>query len=273
MFSHVRTATCIAILLLSTTVSVFASSSPIRMLIQPGSEQVVTFRYQTGTKAKGIWKEVDATHSTQMLEDFDSDKEFLFIQQKETDQDWGRTYKYHYDIQTHSWLPVIKKPLFIDSMDIRPYALFPIGSSSSLYSIVTGASLKLNLTFDEHNREYGYCEAGYSLGPSQTDWADSMQAMHVSAGMGYRFILGKNFEIAPELGYGLILHLLYGDLDQDGTKAYEPFIDQQFRLSFNLSFAPTELYELLVAPLGVLFFEKDRVAALYGFQAGIRFNF
>lgn len=273
MFSHVRTAACIAILFFSSTVSVFTSSPPIRLVIQPGSGQVDAIRYMTGTKAKGTWKEVNVTHPSQLLENFDSDKDILFIQQKEANQEWSRSYLYRYDTQAKGWLAVDNKPLFIDSMDVRPYALFPIGSSSTLYSRVTGASIKLNLSFDVQNSQYGYCEAGYSQGPAQTDWVDSMQAMNVSAGMGYRFNLGRNVDIAPELGYGLVFHLLNVDLDQDGTKTYETFIDQQVRLSLNLSYAPAQSYELLVAPLGVLFFEKDRAAAMYGIQAGMRFIF
>lgn len=272
MFSLIRTVACIASLLLASTVSVFASSPPLYLMISPGSEQVVTMRYMTGTKANGTWKEVDITHPLQLPKDFDSEKDLLFIQQKDTNQDWSSSYIYRYEEQTNNWLPVVIKSLFIDSIDLRRYALFPAGSSSPFYSIVNGDSIKLNLRLDEDNSQYGYCETGYSHGPAKTDWVDTMQAVNISAGMGYRFKLNKNLEITPELGYGLVLHILYGDLDQDGLKTYETYLDQQVRLSVNLGFAPTASYELFIAPLGVLFFEKDRVVPLYGLQAGIRFN-
>ena len=276
MVLNVRTATCTALLLLLSTLSVFASSSPVRIMIKPASEQVVAIRYQTGTKAKGPWKEVDADHPILSLEAFDSVQDVLFVQQKEPGKDWSRSYEYRYDTKTNSWdvtLPDPRKPLFIDSMEIKPYALFPTSTCSSLYSSLIGGAVKLNLSVDEHKPLYGYVEGAYSRGPSKSDWVDLMQAINISTGFGYRVRLGKGLEIAPELGYGLVLHLLDGDLDQDGTDSLEVFVDQQARFSLHVNFTFVDAHEFFIAPLGVLLFEKERVAALYGFQAGMRFNF
>lgn len=276
MVLNVRTATCTALLLLLSTLSVFASPVPVRIMIKPASEQVVAIRYQSGTKAKGPWKEVDADHPILSLEAFDSTQEVLFVQQKEPGRDWSRSYEYRYDTKTNSWdvtLPDPRKPLFIDSMEIKPYALFPTSTCSSLYSSLIGGAVKLNLSVDEHKPLYGYVEGAYSRGPSKSDWVDLMQAINISTGFGYRVRLGKGLEIAPELGYGLVLHLLDGDLDQDGTDSLEVFVDQQARFSLHVNFTFVDAHEFFIAPLGVLLFEKERVAALYGFQAGMRFNF
>ncbi len=273
MASYVRTAVCTACLLFASTVLVFASSPPLRLVINPGSDQVVAVRYMTGTKENGTWNDVDITSSVVLLEHFDNDRDLLFVQQKAAGQEWSPSHIYRYDTLTDRWQQVVIRTLSVTSMDVRPYALWPVGSSSTLYSIVTGAAVKLNISYDKEHSPYGYCEAGYSRGPALSDWAESMQAINVSAGMGFRFPLGKHVAVAPEVGYGLVLHLLYGDLDQDGTQSNETFLDQQVRLSLNLSIAPAESYELLIAPFGVLFFEKDRVGALYGVQAGMRFNF
>lgn len=276
MVLNVRTATCTALLLLLSTLSVFASPVPVRIMIKPASEQVAAIRYQSGTKAKGPWKEVDADHPILSLEAFDSTQEVLFVQQKEPGRDWSRSYEYRYDTKTNSWdvtLPDPRKPLFIDSMEIKPYALFPTSTCSSLYSSLIGGAVKLNLSVDEHKPLYGYVEGAYSRGPSKSDWVDLMQAINISTGFGYRVRLGKGLEIAPELGYGLVLHLLDGDLDQDGTDSLEVFVDQQARFSLHVNFTFVDAHEFFIAPLGVLLFEKERVAALYGFQAGMRFNF
>ena len=264
MVLNVRTATCTALLLLLSTLSVFASPVPVRIMIKPASEQVAAIRYQSGTKAKGPWKEVDADHPILSLEAFDSTQEVLFVQQKEPGRDWSRSYEYRYDELTNSWdvtLPAIKKPLFIDSMELKPYALFPTSSSSTLYSSVIGGALKLNLSVDEQKPLYGYVEGAYSRGPSKSDWVDVMQAVNISAGFGYRIRLGKLVELAPELGYGLVLHLLEGDLDQDGTDSLEVFVDQQVRLALNFNYTFCDAHEFFVAPLGVLLFEKSRIAA------------
>lgn len=276
MVLNVRTATCTALLLLLSTLSVFASPVPVRIMIKPASEQVAAIRYQTGTKTKGSWKEVDADHPILSLEAFDSTQEVLFVQQKEPGRDWSRSYEYRYDTKTNSWdvtLPDPRKPLFIDSMELKPYALFPTSTCSSLYSSLIGGAVKLNLSVDEHKPLYGYVEGAYSRGPSKSDWVDLMQAINISTGFGYRVRLGKGLEIAPELGYGLVLHLLDGDLDQDGTDSLEVFVDQQARFSLHVNFTFVDAHEFFIAPLGVLLFEKERVAALYGFQAGMRFNF
>lgn len=276
MVLNVRTATCTALMLLLSTLSVFASSSPVRIMIKPASEQVAAIRYQSGTKAKGPWKEVDADHPILSLEAFDSTQEVLFVQQKEPGRDWSRSYEYRYDTKTNSWdvtLPDPRKPLFIDSMELKPYALFPTSSSSTLYSSVIGGALKLNLSVDEQKPLYGYVEGAYSRGPSKSDWVDVMQAVNISAGFGYRVSLGKRVEIAPEAGYGLVVHLLDGDLDQDGTDSLEVFVDQQVRVAINFNYTFCDVHEFFVAPIGVLLFEKSRIAALYGVQAGMRFNF
>ncbi|ADY14310.1 hypothetical protein [Sphaerochaeta globosa] len=272
----VRTAVCTALLLLASSLSIYASASPLPIVIKPTSEQVVAIRYQTGHKAKGPWKEVNADHPILSLQAFDSIQDVLFVQQKEPNKGWSRSYEYRYDEQTNSWdvtLPTLKKPLFIDSMELKPYALFPTNSSSTLYSSVIGGAVKFNLSVDEHKPLYGYVEGAYSRGPSKSDWVNVMQAVNISAGFGYRIRLGKSVDLAPEAGYGLVLHILDGDQDLDGTDSLEVFVDQQARLALTFSYTFCEAHAFFIAPLGVMFFEKSRVAALYGVQAGMRFNF
>jgi hypothetical protein len=252
------------------------SVATLRVMVSPVSDKVVAIRYQTGKKEKGTWKDVDTANPIVVLETFDTDLDTLFVQQKEADKKWSDSYKYRYDYRLDSWEvtpPVARKPLFIDSMEIKPYALFPTSTCSTLYSSLIGGAVKLNLSVDEHKPLYGYVEGAYSRGPSKSDWVDVMQAVNISAGFGYRVRLGKGLEIAPEAGYGMVLHLLDGDLDQDGTDSLEAFVDQQVRLSLHVNFTFVDAHEFFIAPLGVLLFEKERVAALYGFQAGMRFNF
>ena len=276
MIFRVRPLACTAVLLFVSALSLFAASASIRVEVTPASDQIVAIRYQAGLDENGTWTELKTDHPSFLLEDFDSELDTLFVQLKEASKDWSSTAKYRYNPRTSSWvemLPSDKKAVFIESMDFRPYALFPAGSNSTFYSLVTGISLKLNLCIDRQNPWYGYVEAGYSAGPSKSDWVESMQAINISPGAGFRIKVGDNLEFAPELGYGLIIHLLYGDLDHDGTKTYSAFVDQQFRLSLNLSLSLAESYELLAAPVGVLFFENAKAAASFGFQAGVRFKF
>ncbi len=100
-----------------------------------------------------------------------------------------------------------------------------------------------------------------------------MQAINLSAGIGYRIPLGSRLKVSPELGYGVLFHLLDADFNGDGQNNLEVFIDQQIRLSLNLSIAVGDTVELFFAPLGVVFFEDGDVGTMFGGQSGIRIHF
>jgi len=278
MVFRIRTTACTILLLLLSvsTVAVFASNTPLRVVVKPTSVFVQAIRYQTGTKSEGAWIEMDASSPVVVLESFDSSQDKLFVQESEDFQNWSICYEYQYNPSAHVWAyaPIeVKKPRMVESVDLKLYNIYPIGECSTYYTYVFGAGLKMNVALNEQKTLAGYGEVAYSRGPSKTDWVDFMQAVNLSIGIGYRFDATERLQITPELGYGLILHLLQADFDQDGTKTFEAFIDQQVRLSLNLSYALTDTYRLIVAPLGVLFFEQDCIATLLGFQAGLRFNF
>lgn len=355
MASRVRTATCTALLLLLSTVSLWASSIPLRVVIKPASTRVQAIRYQTGAEATDTWTEMDASNSVLELESFDSTQDRLFVQQSEDRLSWNSSYEYQYNASDKSWTippirvlikptseriqairyqtgagatgtwieidasnpvlvleafdsnqdklfvqqsqdklfwsgsyeyqynPLVKtwtvspsesgKPSLVESLDLKLYNLYPLSKSSTYYAYVIGAGLKMNIALNAQNHFAGYAEVAYSKGPSKCDWVDSMQAVNMSVGMGYRFGLTDKLQVTPELGYGVVLHLLNADFDEDGTKSFETFIDQQVRLSLNLSYTLSENYTLIVAPLGVVFFEKGNIGTLLGIQTGLRFNF
>ncbi|SMP40797.1 hypothetical protein SAMN06298221_101444 [Sphaerochaeta associata] len=355
MTVKVRTVACTALLLVFSGISVFASNTPLRLLIKPVSDRVQSIRFQTGVEETDIWTEVSASNPALVLETFDSNKDRLFVQQSQDNQVWSSSYEYQYDSSTKSWkitpLRVVIKPasdkiqairfqtgveetdkwalvpasnptlvleafdnnqdrLFVqqsqdnqswsssyeyrystsdkrwtvtpseadssslvESLDLKLYNLYPLSKSSTYYSYVIGAGLKMNMALNKQETLLGYAEVAYSRGPSKSDWVDTMQAVNLSVGMGYRVALADRLQLTPELGYGVVLHLLNADFDQDGTKTFEPFVDQQIRLSLNIGYELNESYTLLVAPLGVVFFEKNTIGTLLGIQTSLRFNF
>lgn len=273
---NVRTAACTALLLLVSTLSVFASASPLGIVIKPSSEQVQAIRYQTGNSEQGPWLKADPANPVLELNAFDIAKDKLFVQQSEDLKQWTDSYIYQYNQKTDTWdvsLPKAKQSLGLESMDAKLYGLLPIGSCSSSYSYAVGAALKLNLSFDDEAPVYGFIETAYSMGPSNSDWVDTMQAVNASIGLGYRFTVNQNMQLIPELGYGVALHLLHGDFDQDGTASLKAFADQQLRFSLNLSYALPTGHQLLIGPVAVVLFEQSGVACLAGLQTGLRFNF
>ncbi len=257
-------------------VHIFAAGNPVSIQIKQADETVRTFRYQTGVQPGDSWIAVDSTSPVLVLEGFDSSKDVLYIQQSEDLVTWSDSYEYRYNPTANTWdvsLAAAKKASLVDSVDVKLYGLFPYGKSEICYSYVLGAGLKMNVTLDKEEKLIGYCEFSYSRGPSKTDWADFMQAIGMSVGMGYRIPLGSSIQVSPELGYGVLFHLLIADFDMDGVHSLEVFTDQQVRFSLNLSYALDSTYEIFGAPLGVLFFEDGAIGTMFGFQSGLRLNF
>jgi hypothetical protein len=211
-----------------------------------------------------------------VLEGFDSAKDVLYVQQSEDRITWSDSYLYKYNPTAKAWevsLPTPKKPSLVDSFDVKLYGLYPYGNSADYYSYVLGTGLKMNVSLGKGGKLLGYGEVTYSRGPSETDWVDSLQAAGLSVGMGYRIPLSSKLQLTPELGYGVLFHILEADFDEDGENTLEVFADQQVRFSLNLSFALGDNYELFIAPLGVLFFEDGAIGAMFGCQSGLRFNY
>ncbi len=276
MVLRFKKSVCISLLLVTSTAFIFASVNPISILIKPTAETVKTIRYQTGIVSGDSWIEMDIPCPLLVLEGFDRSKDVLYIQQSEDQVSWSDCYEFRYNAAVQAWevsQATAEKANFIDSVDIKLYGLYPYGKCATYYSHLLGTGLKMNFNLNKDEKLIGYSEITYNRGPSKTDWVDSMQAVSISVGLGYSFPLGSRMQISPELGYGVIFHLLNGDLDEDGEDSLEIFTDQQVRLSLNLSYALGNKYEIFLAPLGVLFFEDGDIGTMFGCQIGIRMNF
>ncbi len=205
MAFRVRTFTCTALLLFLSCLSVYASSSAVRVEIIPSELEYESFRYQTGEAEKDVWMDVDISSPVQILENFDSKQDRLFIQQSKDAQNWSRSYAYRYIPAEHIWEIVpneTKDSNILDSLDSKLYGLFPVRTCATYYSYVLGAAVKMNVALNKQKSLIGYGEIAYSSGPSKSDWVDSMQAANLSVGMSYRFDLTDKLQIAPEFGYG-----------------------------------------------------------------------
>ncbi len=266
----------VGVLILLCAAKIFASGDPISIQITPMTESVKTVRYQTGIEPKNSWTVLGIPAPVLALEEFDSSKDVLYIQQSEDALTWSDSYEYRYDPAAKAWeisQKSLKGTSSIDSLDVKLYGLYPYGSSTVCYSHLLGAGLKMNVALNPDNSLIGYSEFAYSRGPSESDWVEVMQSIDLSAGLGYRIPLGSRAQISSELGYGVLIHLLDADFDEDGTNTLEVFIDQQVRVSLNLSIAMGDTTELFFGPLGVLFFEDGNIGTMVGGQSGIRIHF
>jgi hypothetical protein len=264
------------LLFLLCAAQIYGSGDPVSILITPVTESVKAVRYQTGIEQGDSWTGVGIPAPVLTLEGFESTNEVLYIQQSEDALTWSDTYEYRYDPAAKVWdisRDTGRGTSFIDTLEIKLYGLYPYGNSTACYSHLLGAGLKMDVALSHDGSLMGYSEFAYSRGPSESHWVEIMQSIDLSAGLGYRIPLGSRAQVSPELGYGVLIHLLDADFDEDGTSTLEVFIDQQVRLSLNLSIAMSDTTELFFGPLGVLFFEDGNIGTMVGGQSGIRIHF
>lgn len=328
----------------------------LRFRIQATNKIEPIFRYQHGTEPNKPWKIIDASGLVLAIEEFDSAKEFLFVQQSYVDDRWSETYVYQYDKEDNSWnlatyppedhlwfdtkpassvveqfdhdyrsepeslleavdtsgsalviVPFTSEPeiLFVQqaeetkklnpphiypedqllkkvipqkektklpllrSFDLKAYTLFPFGTCSTSYSYLIGGGVQANISLGKY---LWYAGLTFSKGPPKNNWVKSQQAFSLAIGFGHPHPLSEKMTLIPEFGYGVIFHLFEGDFDNNGINSLKLFIDQQVRFALYLTYAINERKTLFIAPLGVLFFEKEHVGIMYGCQAGIRFS-
>jgi hypothetical protein len=254
----------------SWSLAAFPPKGFVRFNIKPSDASYQIIRYQYGTTPDSLWVISDG-FSALSIEAFDSGKEFLFVQQSGVQKEWSDTYAYQYDYFQGSWSLFVPKQetkqISSLSLDVKGYGLLPTGCSSDFYSYMLGGGIQANISL---GKLLGYTGLTFSKGPPKNVWIESQQAVTLAIGIGYPIHLSEKIEIIPEVGYGVIFHLLDADFDKDGTYGFESFLDQQVRLALYLTYALNERYKLFLAPLGVLFFEQEDFGIMYGCQSGLR---
>ena len=101
--NRVRPLVYIGFLLLVSVSQVFASAPPVSIQIQTTSETIQDVRYQIGSIPGKSWKRVPTGGTPLVLEGFDSNTEYLFIQQSENENVWGKILAYQYDQKGNVW--------------------------------------------------------------------------------------------------------------------------------------------------------------------------
>ncbi len=271
MTINVRMAVCTALLVFFSSLSVFASSSPVRIMIKPASGQVVAIRYQTGTQARGAWIEVDAAHPVLLLEAFDSEEDILFVQQKEKDRDWGRSYEYRYDSASQTWAQVEKEKESGEKYTIGLYAT-AYKSTNTIdhlyqYSCGAGSESTISLPFNRNLSLVVDLDAQYAN--SNNIWTGSYTLLRGSVGLGYRFQLGNNLQMIPSLSYGVLSHHCEECLDGTDKKTW--YTAQQATAVVRLEFPISQSMLAYLRIQARLMIEQENTGLLYGAGTGIRF--
>lgn len=103
MAKRIRSWVCIVLLLVVSISPVLAAIPPVSIQIRTASETVQAIRYQTGRFPEKPWKNVPRFGYPLVLEGFDSDTEYLFVQQSESNDAWGILRAYQYDRKENVW--------------------------------------------------------------------------------------------------------------------------------------------------------------------------
>lgn len=251
----------------------FPPKTLVRFSIKDADGTVQKVRYQYGEEPSQAWKTPESSLPL-VIDEFDSGKEFLFVQQALGWDSWSDTYAYHYDYINERWsllppLPKVKQPSNTSSLDLKAYALGPIGHSGDFYKYVLGGGIQMNAPL---GKVLGHAGLTFSKGPAKSAWVKTQQSVGLSLGMADPIRLSEKMELIPELGFEAIFHLLEADFDKDGIYKLEFFVDMQVRLSLYLTYGLNDRYKLFLAPVGVFFFEKHDVGFMCGCQAGLRIS-
>lgn len=271
MVLNVRTATCTALMLLLSTLSVFASPVPVRIMITPTSDEVVAIRYQSGTNEQESWIEVDASHPYISLETFDSTQEVLFVQQKEPTKDWSRSYEYQHDPVSRTWSLVEKAKETEEAYTLGLYATAYKSTRTvdHLYQYSYGAGLEstISLPFKRNLSLVVDLEAQFAN--SNNIWTDFYTLLGGSVGLGYRFQLGNNFQMIPSLSYGVLAHHCEECLDGTDKKTW--YTAQQATAVVRFEFPIRQSMLAYLRIQARLMIEQENTGLLYGAGTGIRF--
>jgi hypothetical protein len=146
---------------------------------------------------------------------------------------------------------------------------YPMSSYGDYVTTGIGAGTQLNVDIAGLGAVLPYMGVDYSYGISEVDYVDRIQDLTVTLGAGFRVGLSEAISVVPELGYGMLLHMVAGEIEGESNKVYA---DQVFRSSVKGLYALSETVELYLAPTYTLFLEEQDAGMELGYQLGARIN-
>ncbi|HKM33247.1 MAG TPA: hypothetical protein VJY54_00690 [Lachnospiraceae bacterium] len=120
MSFRIRTLLCISILFSASMASILASEKSVSIQIRPAAETIQAIRYQSGPMPDKPWKIAPMKVSPIELKEFDSETDFLFVQQAQAENNWSDLYTYQYNKQEKSWASAEFPPKGFVRFRIKP---------------------------------------------------------------------------------------------------------------------------------------------------------
>jgi hypothetical protein len=165
--------------------------------------------------------------------------------------------------------PVVR----FDSLEAGVINEWPLGTLADFYITGIGAGVQGTFAFGSVPNLRASVGLEYAYGLSQTVWVDAFNELGVTVAASYLIELLPRLELAPELALGILMHIVSGDVDRDGTTSTAVFTDSYFRLAPKLYWRFTGTLSAFLAPRFSVFTQTGATGLLFGAQAGVRINF
>lgn len=160
-----------------------------------------------------------------------------------------------------------------DSLEAGLINEWPLGTLAEYYITGIGAGVQGTFAFGFDPDVRAFAGVEYVHGLSRTSWVDSFNELALTLGASYILPLTPQLELAPEVAFGLLVHLVSGDVDRDGEKSTDLFTDSYLRISPKLYWLFTDTLAAFLAPRFSVFTENEATGFLFGVQAGVRIVF
>ena len=161
-------------------------------------------------------------------------------------------------------------PIQYSSIDAELKNDYAIGALGDYYLTGIGIGIQANFDITPINNLGIFGGIDYSYGISKTVWVDSFHDLSLTTGISYKFETGSPVSIIPELGYGICIHLLQGDIDRDGNDSTSIYLDQMLTFSIKAAYSFNEKISIYFSPDVKYYIESENNAILLGYNLGVR---
>lgn len=265
------------LLLLVPLTSTFASPLRLSLLIKPSSEKIETFRFQSGVTPDNSWQ-IIAIASPFVLEAFNPDTEYLFVQQTAADTPWSDTYIYRHDHAANAWLltgsqgeasATSLEKVQDDASEYipSPWRLGGVGAmlfngkdAAHLYTNSFGGGVELSANYPKFI--FSASAEAHVAQSNNTIWADRYTILMLTGGVGYPIVNSKKSELDVVGRYGLIVH-------HNNNNWY---FNQRAAVGLRYSYGISErLRPFIEGDVGVMF-TKSLVTMMYNGSVGLQYT-
>ena len=161
-------------------------------------------------------------------------------------------------------------PLAVSSADAAIENNYALGIFGDYYVTGIGLNSQVNIDIIPVPSLGCFVELDYIFGVSKTIWVDSFQDLYLSVGVSYELPPLGPVTVVPELSYGLLGHIVPGDIDRNGAAGTAFFLDQMLAIGAKILYPLTDSLLIFLNPEFTFLPESGFGGFLPGYDIGIR---